>query len=357
MTILYLTEQHAWVKREGECLIVCVPAETDGKGKPGGKERKVTVQLVKLEQVVILGDITLSTPAIAALLELKVPISYMDKFGNYLGNLAPATSKNSTLRLAQFEAHTNPNIRLVIARRFVGSKLRNMRTMLMRFNRTAADNEISNQIELLKRFIRAAEQSPLKLDEATEMGRMNGLGTLLGHEGGGSAAYFGVFNRLIKCNWEHGFTRRVRRPPTDPVNAMLSYGYSLLAAQVTSLLASVGFDPYIGYLHSSKYGKPALALDLMEEFRPLIVDSVVLNLLNNRQLEQSDFEVELNSYKLQTRAKKLFLQKFEERMQEVIMHPYLEKKASYRQAIEWQARLLGKFLTSEIAEYPVFTVR
>ena len=186
---------------------------------------------------------------------------------------------------------------------------------------------------------------------------MNGLGSLLGCEGAGSAAYFHVFDRLIKCDWEHGFSKRARRPPTDPVNAMLSYGYTILTGQVASALAAVGFDPYIGYLHSSRYGKPALALDLMEEFRPLIVDSVVLNLLNNRQLEAKDFVSELNSYRMTDTTKRLFLEKFEDRMQEVISHPVFEYKVTYRRCIELQARLLAKYLTGEVPQYTPFVVR
>jgi CRISP-associated protein Cas1 len=186
---------------------------------------------------------------------------------------------------------------------------------------------------------------------------MNGLGELLGCEGAGSAAYFGVFSRLLKCKWEHGFTRRVRRPPTDPVNALLSYGYTVLAGQVAANIATVGFDPYIGYLHSSRYGKTALALDLLEEFRPVIVDSVVLSLFNNRQLEPDSFEPELNSYRMKDATRKLFLTKFEERMQEVVTHPVFEYKVTYRRCIELQARLLAKYLQGEIKQYIPFTVR
>jgi CRISPR-associated protein Cas1 len=249
-----------------------------------------------------------------------------------------------------------------------------MRTVLMRYNRLLSDPHISTQVDNLKHCITAAENTQLlRMDTAFEesgvnyspemehgeilTGRMNGLGPLLGCEGAGSAAYFNVFGQLIKCNWSHGFSKRARRPPTDPVNAMLSYGYVILTSQVASTVASVGFDPYIGYLHSSRYGKPALALDLMEEFRPLIVDSVVLSLLNNRQLEQKDFELELNSYRMVDATKRLFLEKFEERMQELITHPTFQYKVPYRRCIELQARLLGKYLTGEVDEYTPFGVR
>jgi CRISPR-associated protein Cas1 len=138
---------------------------------------------------------------------------------------------------------------------------------------------------------------------------------------------------------------------------MLSYGYTILGAQVAGTVAAVGLDPYIGYLHSSRYGKPALALDLLEEFRPVIVDSVVLGLLNNRQIGAGDFERELNSYRMRDAARRLFLQKFEERMQEVIVHPQFGYQAPYRRCIELQVRLLGKYLLGEVAEYMPFQVR
>src|SRR2546430_6744436 len=372
MAILYLTEQQAWVGLEGDCLIIHIPENNDdGKSK---SKRKMTVPLFKVEEVMVIGNITISTPALARLLEAKVQISYLSKYGHYLGNLSPALTKNSILRIAQHQAYTDGKMRHAVAQRFVVGKLRNMRTILMRYHRLYPDPLIATQIESLKRCISAAEQTTLNITNSTMesheidgnagmevdeiiIGRMHGLGSVIGCEGAGSAAYFSVFWRLIKCDWQHGFTKRVRRPPTDPVNAMLSYGYVLLATQVASTLAGVGFDPYIGYLHASRYGKPALALDIMEEFRPVIVDSVVLSLFNNRQLEPKDFILELNSYRMTDATKRLFLQKFEERMQEIITHPVFEYKISYRRCIEVQARLLGKYLTGEVDEYTAFTVR
>ncbi|MGZ3647132.1 MAG: type I-D CRISPR-associated endonuclease Cas1d [Ktedonobacteraceae bacterium] len=372
MAILYLTEQQAWVGLEGDCLIIHIPENNDeGKSK---SKRKMTVPLFKVEEVMVIGNITMSTPALARLLEAKVQITYLSTYGHYLGNLSSALTKNSLLRLAQHQAYNNGMKRHAVAQRFVVGKLRNMRTILMRYQRLYPDQSIDTQIDSLKRCISAAEQTTLNTSHAViesheidgfpviethevVTDRMHGLGSLIGCEGAGSAAYFSVFGRLIKCDWPHGFNKRVRRPPTDPVNAMLSYGYVILATQVASTLAGVGFDPYIGYLHASRYGKPALALDLMEEFRPIIVDSVVLTLLNNRQLEPKDFILELNSYRMTDATKRLFLQKFEDRMQEIITHPIFEYKVSYRRCIEVQARLLGKYLTGEVDEYTAFTVR
>ncbi|MEO9028783.1 MAG: type I-D CRISPR-associated endonuclease Cas1d [Ktedonobacteraceae bacterium] len=375
MAILYLTEQQAWVGREGECLVVHIPEQNAGENTGKKREQKKLVPLFKIEEVIVLGDITLTTPALTSLLEAQISITYLSKHARYLGNLSPTLTKNSLLRLAQHTYHADLVQRHALARRFVLGKLRNMKTLLMRYQRSQPELAFSAPIESLKHCLQTVEKMrdeeiEVNIRMETENGnalgenipqlsssRMNGLGSLLGSEGAGSAAYFGVFSQLIKCDWAHGFVKRTRRPPTDPVNAMLSYGYVILTSQITSILASVGFDPYIGYLHSSRYGKPALALDLLEEFRPVIVDSVVLNLLNNRQLGPGDFRQELNSFLMTDATKRLFLQKFEERMQEAVMHPVFGYKVSYRRCIELQGRLLGKYLTGEIKVYTPFAVR
>lgn len=380
MAILYLTEQQSWVGREGECLIVHIP-ERDEQGKPLAKrERKMTVPLFKVEEVMVMGEITITTPALTSLLEARVPVTYLSRKGKYLGSLNPILTKNSILRLAQHNAYSDGARRHAIAQHFVIGKLRNMRTIVMRYARQYPEQAMSEQVESIKRCIRAAGetrwngvQAALETHEidaepadisatpaqagGSEDNRMHGLGSLLGCEGAGSAAYFSLFGSLIKCNWSHGFKKRIRRPPTDPVNALLSYGYVILTSQVASMVTGVGFDPYIGYLHASRYGKPALALDLMEEFRPVIVDSVVLSMLNNRQLAPNDFIQELNSYQMTEGTKRLFLEKFEDRMQEEITHPVFNYKVTYRRCIEVQARLFAKYLTGDVADYTPFVVR
>src|SRR5205823_3283480 len=147
------------------------------------------------------------------------------------------------------------------------------------------------------------------------------LETILGIEGAGSAAYFNCFGKLLSNPRQWPFSGRVKRPPTDPVNALLSFGYSLLTTKVASAVQLVGFDHFVGYLHSSFYGRPALALDLVEEFRPIVVDSMVLTLLNNRMLTPNDFVVELGAYRLKDDRRKVFFTQFEERLNEEVNHP------------------------------------
>ncbi len=149
----------------------------------------------------------------------------------------------------------------------------------------------------------------------------------------------------------------MKRPPTDPVNSLLSFGYSLLTNKVASAVQLVGFDHFVGYLHSSFYGRPALALDVVEEFRPVIVDSVVLNILNHRILAASDFVVELGAYRLKPEKRTIFFTKLEERLNEEVSHPIFGYKTTYRRCLELQVRLLAKFVTGEIGEYPPFLAR
>jgi CRISP-associated protein Cas1 len=180
-------------------------------------------------------------------------------------------------------------------------------------------------------------------------------GTLLGLEGSGTAFYFGVFGRLLKGDWH--FEKRQRRPPRDPVNALLSFGYVLLMNQVASAVSIVGMDPYVGFLHSSQFGKPALALDVMEGFRPLVVDSTVLTLLNNGMLGAADFREALGAWRLTDAGRRTFLTKLEERLDTSVRHPVFEYQATYRRSLELEVRLVSKWLSGEISTWRPFVVR
>jgi CRISPR-associated protein Cas1 len=183
------------------------------------------------------------------------------------------------------------------------------------------------------------------------------LGQLMGLEGAGAAAYFGVFGSLFPDGFGHMFTGRHKRPPTDPINALLSYGYTLLTTQAIAAAQIVGFDPYVGYLHSTQYGKPALALDVIESFRAPVVDSVVLTLLNNRMLTSDDFDEALGAWRLGDRGRRTFLQKFEERLNTEIVHPVFKYKVTYRRCLELQMRLLSRWLLGELNRFREFYVR
>lgn len=355
MTTLYLTEQRSLVRKDGDTLVVEIPADKD----KGTEKRKVRVPLLKVDQVVVYGDSTITSPALSALLDRPADICFLTYHGQFKGRLTNGFTKNAGLRIAQHrQAIVNdPNRALLAARAFVQGKLANMRTLLLRFNRKLDQEAIQTATEAMARILKEVESlqpDGLPIDPARP--QLNSAwGRLLGLEGSGSAQYFGVFHHLLKQ--ELGFRKRVRRPPTDPVNAMLSFGYVLLMNQVASSVNIAGLDPYIGFLHGSKYGKPALALDLMEEFRPIVVDSTVLTLINTGAIKADDFSETLGAFRLSEAGRKTFLQKYEERLNTAIRHPTFDQQVTYRKAIELQTRLLGKWLTGEISEYPPFIVR
>lgn len=331
MSTLYLNEQQSIVKKRDEYLIVQY-----------ADKRKVEVPLIKVSQVVVSGDVTLTTPALHTLLERGIEVCFLSMYGHFRGRLSPPVAKNAQLRREQYRAHADAQRALTVAQACVKGKLENMRTMLLRSNRQVQDDAITTAATTIQQMLR-------------EVPRTMRVGSLLGFEGSGSAAYFGVFSKMLRGSMP--FLARRRRPPTDPVNAMLSLGYTLLTQQVLGAIQVVGFDPYIGFLHQPRYGRPALALDLMEEFRPIIADSVVLNICNHHILEAADFQEELGVVNLKPPARKKFYAKFEERLQEELQHPYLGYRTNYRRCMELQARMLGKWLTDDIPTYLPLCVR
>ncbi len=365
MSTLYLTEDRALVRRDSEnTLLVQIPEKQGKNGSVLSPARKEHIPLVKIDDVVVMGEVTLTASALHLLLERNIEINFLSYYGKFKGRLSPPFSKNALLRMAQYRAHHDMATRCELARRFVIGKLSNQRTMLQRYQRRHAEAEVSQAIEQMAVLIH--NLATLSLDEthvvqplASGDNRIEGtaLEAILGMEGAGSAAYFQCFGMLMADQEQWPFARRIRRPPTDPVNSLLSFGYSLLTNQVASAVQLVGFDHFVGYLHSSVYGRPALALDIMEEFRPIIVDSVVLTMLNNRMLTQHDFVIELGAYRLKDERRKVFFTKFEERLNEEAIHPIFGYKATYRRCIELQARLVAKFLTGEIDQYPPFLVK
>lgn len=364
MPTLYLTEDHALVRRDTEdCLLIQVPEKRGEGGAVIAPAFKKRIPLIKVADVVVQGEVTMTSSAIHMLLEKNIEIHFLGYHGQFKGRLTPGLSKNSLLRMAQHRAHNDLCKRGELARRFVIGKLSNQRTMLQRSNRRQADPLFKQEIEqiggIMRRLSTLSTEAGTTYTLATGDTGIEGtpIETILGMEGAGSAAYFNCFGDMLSDQQQWAFAGRVKRPPTDPVNALLSYGYALLTSQVASVVQIIGFDQFIGYLHSSVYGRPALALDLMEEFRPIIVDSVVLTLLNNRMLSKDDFYVELGAYRLKNEPRKTFLKRFEERLNEEITHPIFGYKVKYRRCIELQARLLAKYLTGEINEYPPLITR
>lgn len=333
MSTLYVTQQDAVLRKEDERLKVT------HKG-----EKLLDLPILKVSQVVVMGRVTVTPYTVAALMERNVCLIYLTAHGRYIGRIEPAFSKNSVLRRAQYAASFDAAQTLTLARGFVAGKLANLRVTLLRAARNTDGLDVDSAVDAIRRAERHVESA-------------DNIDTLRGHEGEGSAAYFGVFNQLIKAEGV-SFPKRVRRPPTDPVNALLSFGYALLANDIHAAVQVLGFDPYCGYLHADRYGRPSLALDLMEEFRPIIVDAVVLACLNKRILQLTDFEVSLGEvHRLKPDARKKFLVQYEERKQTEIQHPVFAYRATYQRCFELQARILAKRIQGEIEQYESFVVR
>ncbi|WP_071189815.1 type I-D CRISPR-associated endonuclease Cas1d [Trichormus sp. NMC-1] len=310
-------------------------------------EKKILqdIPFIHLKDVVVLGRATVSPAVVFELMTRHIPLSFIDERGHYLGRLEPEMTGNIFIRKAQWQAAGESPQSIHAVQGFVRGKLKNYRQMLMRRQRE------SNDVDLSK-YITRIEQAIAPIDSTHNINSLRGL------EGAGSAAYFGCFNQLIR-NPEFSFTKRVRRPATDPVNSLLSFGYSLLRHDVQGAVNIVGFDPYLGYLHYDRYNRPSLPLDLMEEFRPLVVDTVVLSILNQQLLTPADFISEplSGAVSLTPEGRKIFLTQYERKKQSEFKHPVMGRKCTYRQAFEWQARLLAKYLMGETEKYPPLVLK
>ncbi len=322
------------------------------------KDRVVEeVRMRDLSHVALFGNIQISTQAIQSLCEQEIPVTYFSMGGWFYGITRGHALKNVFLRMEQFRFARDETVCLSLAKQFVHGKIRNHRTLLMR-------NHLEPPEPIIMKLKRASEDA---LAAAS-------IAELLGIEGAAASQYFQQFNGMVKVEdddlpglempgksakqlaFNFNFTNRNRRPPTDPVNAMLSLAYSLLAKDCTLAALAVGFDPYLGFYHQPRFGRPALGLDLMEEFRPLIAESTVLSCINNRVVTDKDFVRAGEAVNLTAPGRKRFFQTYEQRMSSLITHPLFDYKVSYRRALELQARLLAKTLTGEIAEYvPLMT--
>ncbi|NEO85340.1 MAG: type I-D CRISPR-associated endonuclease Cas1 [Spirulina sp. SIO3F2] len=329
MGTVYITHEDAFIGKTDERLTV-----------KADRKKLLDIPLLKTEGIVVLGRATISPAAMDELLERQIPLSFLTGTGRYRGRVEPELSKNIFVRRAQWSVLPGSAQAVHCVQGFVRGKLKNYRQSLLRRQRENEQLPLAGAIAQLDKIIPALEA-------------VESIDSLRGLEGAGSAAYFGVFDHLIRAE-AFTFRKRVRRPPTDPVNALLSLGYALLRHDVQSAVNIVGFDPYLGYLHTEQYGRPSLALDLMEEFRPLMVDAVVLSGLNNQRLTSTNFESEplSRAVSLTKEGLKTFLRLYEQKKQKTFKHPVMKRNCSYQQAFEWQARLLAKYLMGETEIYP-----
>lgn len=327
---LYVQTQGAMVGKSGDELTV------KSKGEVIAKAR-----LLDVSSVSVFGNVQVTAQAMRELLARGIPLCHFSYGGWLNGITAGMTHKNVELRIRQFQVAGDGERSLRIARDITVAKIRNSRVMLRR-NHPAAPPAALGELERL----------------GANAARAEGMLTLLGIEGAAARVYFANFGAMVKTdNAAFDFHTRNRRPPKDPVNAVLSFLYSMLARQTAVSALAVGFDPYLGFYHQPKYGRPALALDLAEEFRPIVADSAALTLFNNGELKERDFIHRSGAVALTPDGRRTVIRAFERRLDTLIRHPLFSYSVSYRRIMEIQARLLGRHLLGELPNYPAFTTR
>jgi CRISPR-associated protein Cas1 len=312
------------------------------------RDRKGLVQETRLNDIShvnVFGAVTVTGPALQSLCWADKPVAHFSSGGWFAGLTRGLALKNVFLRIEQFRRAGDEGFCARVAGDLVATKIRNQRTLLLR-------NHVEPPRQVLDRLKTLAHQAVATVD----------LASLLGLEGTAARLYFEAFAGMVKVEDDglsvsFDFAGRNRRPPRDPVNALLSFAYSLLAKDVTLACHVVGFDPFVGFYHQPRFGRPALALDLMEGFRPLVADSAVLSAINTRMVTGDEFIRAGGAVALTPRGRKGFLRAYEQRMDQLVTHPLFGYRVSYRRVLEIQTRLLARVVGGELSRYPGFETR
>lgn len=330
MAQLYLTQQGSKLTKDHGRFVIQLPTCV-----------AIEVPVREVEQVLLFGNIHLTTPAIATCLHYQIPVVFLSQQGSYKGHLWSAENEDYRAEAAQFEQFEEGRLQLAIAREIVRGKLWNSKQLLLKRNRDRHNPIVAAAIAGINRDLIAVEQLA---DAPTDLERLRG------YEGTAAARYFPALGQLITSP-DFTLTQRTRRPPTDPVNALLSFGYTLLFNNVLSLLRVEGLNPYLGNLHRSDRREAQLAFDLMEEFRSLVVDTLVLQLINQQVLKLTDFQPPAanGGVYLKDEPRRRFLQAFQDRMEQTVSHPDARESVPYRRAIQLQIRRYKQLLLQGIA--------
>jgi CRISPR-associated protein Cas1 len=308
-------------------------------------ERVTSMRLVDVLEVALLGGASISGPALRELAGAGVPVTHFTHGGRFQALTIGFETSNVDLRIAQFRTADDRQAALDLARQFLGAKIRNARVLLRR----NGGEETHDAVGELMRHARRANHAPV-------------VETLLGIEGAAAREYYRAFATLLRGRAggrggiDFDFERRSRRPPRDRANAVLSFLYALLTKECALAARRVGFDPLLGFYHRPRFGRPALALDLMEELRPLVADSVLLTLVNGGRLSREDFQERGGAVLLTSAGRKAVISTYEQRLATELVHPTFGYRVTYRRAIELQARLLAASLLGDTPAYrPLIT--
>jgi CRISP-associated protein Cas1 len=336
LNTLYVTTQNAYIHKEGESAIVKIDGEI-----------KLRVPVHTLDGIVCFGAVSVSPFLMHHCAERNVALSFLSENGRFLARVQGPVAGNVLLRREQYRAADDPERSAWLARSFLAGKLANSRAVLRRALRDYPDDAGAPHLAAAEgRLAQYSNRLKSDLD----------LDSLRGVEGEAASSYFAAFPHLIRSDEEaFRFEGRNRRPPLDPVNALLSFVYTLLVHDCRSALEGVGLDPCVGYLHRDRPGRPSLALDLMEEFRSVLADRLVLSLINRKQVQAKDFKDSAGgAVTMSDAARKEVLVAWQKRKQEEITHPWLGEKASVGLLPHLQARLLSRALRGDMDAYPPF---
>ncbi|MDF5710441.1 MAG: CRISPR-associated endonuclease Cas1 [Nostoc sp. S4] len=325
MAAIYLIEQGTSIYKDYQRFIIHV-----------SEKPKLEVPIREVQQILVFGNIQLSTPVLQACLQSQIPVLFLSQSGQYHGHLWSEELTNLEQQLIQVERRNDDDFQLSVSKAIVLGKLMNSKQLLMRFNR-------KRKLENVEKAIYGINQDIDSLEY------VDNLDSLRGYEGIAVARYFPALGKLI-TNSAFSFSQRFRQPPIDEVNSLLSFGYTLLFNNLLSFIIAEGISPYIGNFHYGEKQKPYLAFDLMEEFRSPVVDSLILKVINNGEFKPKDFDVlaSTGGVYLNQSARKVFLKQFETRMNEEVSHPDLISSVTYRHAIQLQVRRYKRCLLSGV---------
>ncbi len=336
LNTLFVTTEGAYLFKQGEAVAVRIE----------GKNR-LRVPLINLDSIVCFGRVACSPPLLGACGQRGISVSFLTPQGRFLASVRGFTSGNVLLRRQQYRLADDPDSSAEIARACVIGKLANYRTVL---RRAAREHQ---QAEAVARLSRAAESIDFSL---RQLARPIPLDVVRGIEGEASAQYFAVFDLMIVAQKDSFFFRqRTRRPPLDRMNCLLSFLYSILAHDVRSACEATGLDPAVGFLHRDRPGRPGLALDLMEELRPVLADRLALALVNRQQVRPDGFRSEpTGAVLMDDQTRRTLLTAYQKRKQETITHPFLGERVTVGLIPHLQARLLARYLRGDLDAYPSF---
>ncbi|MBN1830026.1 MAG: type I-C CRISPR-associated endonuclease Cas1 [Deltaproteobacteria bacterium] len=336
LNTLFVTTQGAYLAKEGETIVV----KTDG-------EIRLRLPVHTMGGIVCFGNVSCSPFLMGFCAENGVGISFLTERGRFLARVQGPVSGNVLLRREQYRRADDPQASADVAREVLTGKIANSRTVLQRALRDHADKMATDEVGFAVKRLN---------NHINLLNREHPLDALRGFEGDAAHIYFSVFDHLIVAQKEDfNFQERNRRPPLDNVNALLSFIYTLLVHDIRSALETVGLDPAVGFLHRDRPGRPSLALDLMEEFRPFLADRLALSLINRQQVQANGFEKSDSGAVMMTDdARKTLLVAYQERKQEEILHPFLDEKVAIGLLFHVQALLMARYLRGDLDGYPPF---